>query len=465
MSVSNLEPIVKIFADSTEELVQRVDGYVTAAEMLGTFSKNTLANMEKLVIQIQNSADTLLFDNISEASTALIKLLESYRDQRASEPDFDQMEEVMAAYSAFVHNEIAKLTGGAAVDGVADDVINLIKSMDTGDVGFDKSPTRKPGESAGARKRYYIPSETASDEVKAEVESYRKEESAVCKNEPVPPEIKSPNEVLVTLKNKLTNYTVTDDQMEDLRQISHDFNDIIESVFSEVSGDNEIATILSELNEQLKLWVDNARLDDLKQIVTKCRVAAIEMAHQQGKKVMFNVDCGDDEEATYRACRLEKYKISPLSKAVTHIIRNSIDHGIESPEERKEAGKSDIGNVTVKIRPADRFEGVMISLSDDGRGVDTAKLLKRASMRGILTKSADEYTKEEILELPFKAGFNSRNDRQTTGSFGVNAGAEAAGKLIGDIHGMIKVSSEAGKGTAVTFELPYDHISDLANFL
>lgn len=459
MSVSTLEPIIKIFADSTRAAMSDFDNYLFAAEGEGFFSREAMERMFKIVHGIRMDSDMLLYDNITVVSGALEKVLDSYRDQRASTPEFDEMEQVLAGYSAFIHEEADKLESGKQVDGSSEPLLSLINAMDTGEVGFGRSPLRKPGE----RRRFYIASDT-SDNTESLKETKPKKESALPVVKPVistadkETNAKTPEEVLITLKNKLTSYTISDDEMEELRQIAQDLDDIVSSIVSE-DDDNPIGSAFSEINKSLKLWVDRNRLTDFSAIITKCRLIINETAGKLGKNVELVIDTDPHDE-----CRIEKYKSGPLSRALTHLVRNAVSHGIESIEERNMAGKSDTGTVTIAIHHGKGYDGLEISVSDDGCGVDVDALLKRASLRGILTKPVEDYTESEIMQLPFAAGFNNRNDR-TAGATGVNAGAEAAAKLIKEIHGRIKMTSTKGKGTKVTVYLPYDHISDLANFL
>ena len=470
MSVTSLEPIIRIFVESTKIEMLNFDNYLMAAEGEGYFTRDVLSQMVKIVRELRSKSDMLLYDNIALVSGALERLLDSYRDQRAETPDFDQMDQVLAGYSAFVQMEADKLSGGRAVDGSTDSVMELINSMDTGLVGFGKSPTRQPGE----RRRFYIASqiETFTPDEVADKESTEEtgepcetyEEEAEEGIEKKNADAKTPEEVLVTLKNKLTSYTISDDEMEELRQIAFDLDDILSCFISEENKDNQICVILSEINRSLGNWVERNRLTDLSGIVTKARIVAHENAVKQGKEVNVTLDLDEDDSEEKRICRIEKYKVGPLSRAVTHIVRNAVSHGIETPEERKAAGKDAVGNIKVGIHSIKDNGGVELYFEDDGRGFDTNAVIRRASLRGILTKPMDDYSEEEIMQLPFVSGFNQRNDR-TSGASGVNAGAEASAKLIREIHGKVKIRSEKGKGTRVTIKLPYDHISDLANFL
>jgi two-component system sensor histidine kinase ChiS len=138
-------------------------------------------------------------------------------------------------------------------------------------------------------------------------------------------------------------------------------------------------------------------------------------------------------------------------KSLSHIFRNAIDHGIESPEERAVNGKDELGAIkcTIEKRP----KSVIISISDDGRGIDLNVIKEKAIEKGILKSSEiDNIKEEDILNIIFSDGFSTKEDITQISGRGI--GMLAVKKEVEKIGGVINIMSETNKGTKFIFELP-----------
>lgn len=134
-----------------------------------------------------------------------------------------------------------------------------------------------------------------------------------------------------------------------------------------------------------------------------------------------------------------------------HMVRNSMDHGIEdTPQERIAAGKSPQGEIILSA--SHTSSEVVISISDDGKGMDPNKLLAKAKEKGILVKPESEYSRKEALGLVMLPGFSTN---QTVTEFsGRGVGMDVVKKNVESIGGVISLSSEEGKGTTFTMKIP-----------
>jgi len=133
-----------------------------------------------------------------------------------------------------------------------------------------------------------------------------------------------------------------------------------------------------------------------------------------------------------------------------HIVRNAVDHGIETPEERRAAGKTE--KPTVTLSAGYESGEVVISCEDNGAGMDPKKLLAKARKSGILTKPENEYTDAECYELIMAAGF-STNETVTEYS-GRGVGMDVVRKNIEKVGGKMSIESELGKGSKFTIRIP-----------
>jgi len=170
---------------------------------------------------------------------------------------------------------------------------------------------------------------------------------------------------------------------------------------------------------------------------------ALEMADRTGKLLRFSISA-------------EGVKISPLiqsdlNEALFHIVRNCVDHGIESPEERMRTGKAEQGRI--RITAVRDQEGVSIVIKDDGRGIPTNVLVAKAVAQGFLTASeAEKLENREKLKLVFARSLSSKE--QTTEYSGRGMGMDIARNKIQAIGGTIEVFSTESEGTEFRIRLP-----------
>lgn len=160
-----------------------------------------------------------------------------------------------------------------------------------------------------------------------------------------------------------------------------------------------------------------------------------------GKKVRLIVE-GENTE-------LDKRILEQVSDPLIHIIRNSVDHGIELPSHRVQAGKPEEG--TVRLSAAQRGDKVEITVEDDGAGIDPAKLRQSGIAQGVISPD-DEITDEEALELIFRNGFTTAS--QVTSISGRGVGLDVVRTNIEKLEGSVRIDSVPGEGTRLTVSLP-----------
>jgi two-component system chemotaxis sensor kinase CheA len=148
---------------------------------------------------------------------------------------------------------------------------------------------------------------------------------------------------------------------------------------------------------------------------------------------------------------LDKSIIEDLNDPLVHIIRNSADHGIEGPEVREKAGKPRKGKVIVKAE----HEGnnIVISIQDDGKGMDPEVLKRKAIEKGLITEAdAKEMSKKEAFNLIFAPGFSTA--AKVTNVSGRGVGMDVVRTNITKLKGIVEIESEVGKGTKLILKLP-----------
>jgi len=166
-----------------------------------------------------------------------------------------------------------------------------------------------------------------------------------------------------------------------------------------------------------------------------------DLSNDLGKKIDLVTEGAETE--------LDKTVIDRLGDPLVHLIRNSIDHGIEMPETRKAAGKSENG--TVLISAVHRESHVVITIKDDGGGLNAKAIHEKAIERGVLTEDATP-TDQELYNLIFDAGFSTAKVVSSVSGRGV--GMDVVKRSIEELRGTVSIDSVPGEGSTVTIELP-----------
>jgi two-component system chemotaxis sensor kinase CheA len=154
---------------------------------------------------------------------------------------------------------------------------------------------------------------------------------------------------------------------------------------------------------------------------------------------------------TGRETELEKRVIEKIADPLVHLVRNAIDHGLESPDDRKRAGKPPAG--TLLIAAEQHGNRCHITVRDDGRGIDPATL-RAAAIRKAMASAAelDQWTNERLFNLIFEPGFSTRTE--TTDVSGRGVGMDVVRVVTDSLGGAVRVQSELGRGTTVVLDLP-----------
>ncbi len=207
---------------------------------------------------------------------------------------------------------------------------------------------------------------------------------------------------------------------------------------------SEAVSTLDELQQLTRDMQDSVmaiRAQPVKPLFQRMTRIVREAAQATGKDVRMATD-GEGTE-------IDKTVVERLADPLTHMIRNAIDHGIETPADRIAAGKPEAG--TVKLSARQQSDRVVIEVSDDGRGVDRAKVLERAVSRGLVPEGKVLDT-SEIDRLLFMPGFSTNTEVSALSGRGV--GMDVVQRGIRDLNGTISISSTEGKGCTISISLP-----------
>jgi len=200
---------------------------------------------------------------------------------------------------------------------------------------------------------------------------------------------------------------------------------------------------LGLLTKRIKGGVMNFRMVPLNNLFERYPVLVRDLARQLGKKVKVEIHGGDTE--------LDRTIINQLSDPILHILRNSIDHGIESIEERLQLGKPETG--TILIKSYYRGSDAIIEIKDDGRGLNKETILKKAIEKELLNPSdINHLTDKQIYEFILAPGFSTSTNITELSGRGV--GMDVVISSIKELQGSLEIYSEPQKGTTIFLKVP-----------
>lgn len=210
---------------------------------------------------------------------------------------------------------------------------------------------------------------------------------------------------------------------------------------------------LHELSETLS-HVDRVT-SDLQEVVTKVRMVPIEnvfnrfprMVRDLSKELKKEIELVIEGKET----ELDRTVIDEIGDPLVHLIRNSLDHGIEPPEDRKNKGKDEKG--TILLKAEHEGNNVVITISDDGKGIDKKVIAQKVIEKGIATEEEVSMMEEsQIISYIFHSGFSTA--AQITDVSGRGVGMDVVKNKIEGLNGQIEVSTKVGEGTVTKIKLP-----------
>jgi len=211
----------------------------------------------------------------------------------------------------------------------------------------------------------------------------------------------------------------------------------------DVSRASEVVANIDKIISMLRFSIMKMRMIPLKTIFSKFPGTVRNIARQFGKKVELITE-GEDTE-------VDRNIVDEIEEPIIHLIRNSIDHGIEKPEERIAFGKPPEGKIV--LRAYYEGENVVIEVEDDGRGIDPEIVRRKAVEKGFITEEqANSMTEKDIINLIFIPGFSSKDVATEVSGRGV--GMDVVKSKIVQLKGTLDIETEVGTGTKITMKLP-----------
>jgi two-component system chemotaxis sensor kinase CheA len=218
----------------------------------------------------------------------------------------------------------------------------------------------------------------------------------------------------------------------------------------EVHGSREMAREIKEqfaavdrIAQGLQVGVMAVRMMPVGQVFQRFPRLVRDISRKLGKQIELTIE-GEDTEA-------DKNVLESLADPLIHMVRNSLDHGIETPDQRRAAGKPETGLVRIVARQEN--DSVVIEVSDDGKGIDPHGVKNKAARLGLITpQKAEQMSDEEAANLVFAPGFSTKEEVSDLSGRGV--GMDVVRTSVIKAGGEVAMRSRLGEGTTVTLRLP-----------
>ena len=399
------EAIKQFFLDEASELFEKIDGILLSSEQSGKLQSDDIDSLFRFFHTLKGNSATVGLKTSAkithELESFLAKLKNGSKDTTSSVLSMlvDSVEMVKMAVFTEVEDALKDDEANKIIDFIAKAVNCNFSEQDKNESEF-KEQTQAPKESAKEQNQIRV------DLSKVDF-----------------------------LMNILGEIVITVSML----------NKKAESIDDERIK-TDITEKISLLERQLKEMQDSAmsiRMVPIRQIYSKFPRQVRDLAKKLGKKVEL-VQTGEDVE-------IDKAITDGLTDAIMHIVRNSLDHGIEMPSERKAAGKNE--NAKLTIEASQQNGQIIIKIKDDGRGIDPIRVAKKAVEKGVITKDKEaSMTDEEKIGLIFAPGFSTAES--VTDISGRGVGMDVVMVNITKLGGSIRIASEVGKYTTVIISLP-----------
>ena len=212
------------------------------------------------------------------------------------------------------------------------------------------------------------------------------------------------------------------------------------------SSDESMSKAVANLDVvtgDLQTSVMKTRMQPIKKVFGRFPRVVRDLARQLKKEI--NLELRGEETD------LDKNLVEALADPLVHLVRNSVDHGVETPSEREESGKPRVGHVVLSAQQ--EGDHILLQIQDDGKGMDANLLRRKAVEKGLMDQdAADRLTDQECFNLIFAPGFSTKEQISDVSGRGV--GMDVVKTKIAQLNGTIKIDSEPGVGTNIVIKVP-----------
>lgn len=443
-----MQELINEFIAETDEMLEGLDQFfVKLEESPGDLS--LINEIFRAVHSVKGSAGFLGFNRLVDVAHQAENVLNKMRqkEMQATPETIDIILEAVDVLKSLM-KEIKENSGGILIN------IEPVKMKLS--LLLEYSSTAKGESDEG---------QTIKKEETKEVRSQKSDQKINTKTEePALPVMKTPE---TNQKPEAEEKEKSGDHEKDktLRIDTERLDQVMDLVGELVLSRNRLSKILSEIeqlydgDDKIKSLIETASslnliTTDLQLSVMKMRMVPIRKVFNKFPRMVRDIARKADKKIDLRiygeATEVDKSVIEEIADPLVHIVRNSIDHGVEQPSERIKNGKPETGTITLGAYQEGNY--IVIEISDDGKGIDPVVVEKKARERGLIKSTDTRLSSKEIISFIFEPGFSTAE--KITDISGRGVGMDVVKTNLGRINGIIDVSSEVGKGTKINLKIP-----------
>ncbi len=427
-----MDSMMEIFYEEAVSLTNELRSIMDKYKDSQTYNGDYIKKVFRIVHTMKADSTMMLLDAIAVPSRVFESLLAFFRNNKLDITDKEHFDKIITKYAGYISEDIEKFAGGGKLEhrhkDLEEDINNYLEELKKKHNKEDSDDAPPLHDETGKKTRqvYYIAADTGGSVPEKKKESEKPK-----------PEVKSPGNEVVLVKQ--------DDIDRMYKSIKH-YTSFMNTIEERFKGDKSIEIrhkdlmMLKNIKHELSVAADHLTKSDFMAVAQKMELVVDEMSRSLNKPVKL---------ITRGAQSLvEKSKREKISSALVHVIRNAVDHGIEDMEERERLGKAPVGIVRLVFE--NRDGGLIISVEDDGAGIDKKAVLKSAKANNLLKKPEEEYTDDEINNLLFTSGVSTTEKANDYSGRGV--GMDVIRHNIVSLGGSVNITSNYGFGTKVVMK-------------
>lgn len=444
-----VDSMTEIFYEEALSLINELYNIIEKYKNCPAYDENYIKKVFRVIHTMKADSTMMLIDDIAVPSRVLESLLVFFRNNKIDVEDTERFDKIITTYVKYVSDDVNEFVKGVQLGSghkdLEDNINNYLEDLKkqySKDIQNEEHTSSSGSLPSGRRQVYYIPSasESTAKEKKPDAKKAEKAKETAKENKEKSKAIDFFNrqpgfsEEVVMVKQR---------DIDSLNNSIKHYKNFVQSIEERFAGDRRIEirhrdlmllkSIANEISSAAGLLTES----DFVAIARKMEALVDEMSVSLKKPVKLLVR---GERTLFNKSAREK-----ISSALVHIIRNAVDHGIESIEERERLGKAPMGLVRLNFNKKDGH--LIITVEDDGAGIDKDAVLKSAKENNLLKKPEAEYTEDEIINLLFASGVSTTEKPNDYSGRGV--GMDVIRHNIASLGGSIKISSNFGYGTKI----------------
>ncbi len=508
------EPLLDMFIFETTQLLEQLEACILDTEKTGNYSQDAINEIFRIMHTIKGSSAIMRYDNIAALAHSMEDLFYYLREEKRSDAHSSTLSDLVLADVDFIKAQISRIKAGSKTDEDASKLINnnqafLQKLKEPEAISSNTVAEHKDVNSFKAIISFQDGCEMENVRAYAIIHNLEKVAAEIRH---IPEDIMDSQSVPIIRRDGFTvffktNYSYVDIHQLlmqtiflkelDLEQLSQEETaqaavrsedkpqvyqetpgiqtlSMQQSIISvtvskldklmDLIGEFVIAEAMVIHNTDLKgLVMDNFQKAsrqlhkitiELQDVVMSIRMVPLSASFQKMNRIVRDMCKKLSKEVQLKIIgeetEVDKNVIDHISDPLMHLVRNALDHGIETPADRAAKGKPEYGTITLEAKNSG--SDVLIIVRDDGKGLDRSKLLQKARKQGLLIKPEEEMSEKEIYNLIFYPGFSTKEG--VTEFSGRGVGMDAVTKNIETIGGFVSVDSNPGEGTVFTLKIP-----------